>query len=89
MPAKAEESSSSHLKESNDGSDDDLGDDVAGGNVPNTDNDKVEENYSAHLPVSVRYSSAGYDFIFEGVDSDDHSGPDVDYLDDSLALVLT
>jgi len=69
LPAKAEESSSAHLKESHDGSDDDLGDDVAGGNA---DNDKVEKNYSAHLPVNVRYSS---------IDLDDHLGYDGDYRD--------
>ena len=72
MPAKAEESPSAHLKESHDGSDDDLGDDVAGGNA---DNDKVEENYSAHLPANVRYSS---------IDLDDHLGSDVDYPDYDL-----
>jgi len=69
LPAKAEESSSAHLKESHDGSDDDLGDDVAGGNA---DNDKVEKNYSAHLPVNVPYSS---------IDLDDHLGYDGDYRD--------
>ena len=73
MPAKAEESPSAHLKESHDGSDDDLGDDVAGGNA---DNDKVEENYSAHLPVNVRHDSS--------IDLDDHLGSDVDYPDYDL-----
>ena len=82
MPAKAEESSSAHLKESHDGSDDDLGDDVAGGNA---DNDKVEENYSANLAVNVRYSSIvlddnlGYDGDYPDYGPDSDS--DVDYPD--------
>ena len=43
---------------------------MAGGNA---DNDKVEENYSAHLPVNVRHDSS--------IDLDDHLGYDGDYRD--------